>query len=103
MNVTAGIMDSSTLAIVIQSVIHQIQEFNLPLISVGMISDDVLNLIGKRESDLILQQNWYLTLGKGFTHLSQFNYGKGVEIEVEEIRHTIFVYYMNIDDIISRN
>ena len=93
MNTAAGILDSRTHCIVIQAVIHQTQEFDLPTLSAGTISNDVLNVIGKREEDLISQQNWYLTLGKGFTSLSQLSHGNEVEVKVEAIRHTVFVYY----------
>lgn len=94
MNVAAGLLDPNELSIVIQSVIRQTQELNLPIMSVGKISNDILNLIGKREDDLISQQNWYLTLGKGFAYLAQLNHGNenGIEVEVEEVRHTVFVY-----------
>ena len=103
MNVAAGLLDSNTLPIVLQSVIHQIQEFNLPIISVGMISKEILNVIGKREDDLISQQNWYLTLGRGLAYLAQLSHGNGVEVKVEEVRHTVFVYYADISKMIYRN
>lgn len=80
-------LSSSSLLIVIQSFAIQVKKDAFPLLSPGLVPEDVIQTIGHNETDLIKRQDWYMTLGTGFNRLKEMTEDQTSEvINVEDVR-----------------